>query len=129
MAFATVQDVKDSISNDALKAITDDFDTDAVIDSIIESSIDKAEGYLKPIIPTNLFNEDFVKPVEIELSAYFLYMRLDFKDYAESRWKTVNGMLSNMLKSLKSGVNSSVSQPVSYYTRPREFTEDLISDW
>lgn len=129
MAFATIQDVKDSISDEALKAITDDFNTDSVIDPIIQSSIDKAEGYLTPIIPANLFKEEFVKPIEIELAAYFLYMRLDYKEYAESRWNTVNQMLSTMLKSLKSGVGSSYSKPVSYYTRTQEFTENLIKDW
>lgn len=129
MAFATLEDVKNAISRDTLKVLTDDFDTDTIAQDAVSDSISKAEGYLKTVIPSEIFTETFVKPIEIELAAYFLYMRLDYRDYAEARWDTVKSMLSTMLRSLKAGVASQGRQSAVVFSRPKEFTEDLMRDW
>jgi len=129
MPFATIDDIKRAISDDALKALTDDFNTDQIQQDIVNDAINKAEGFLAPLLPLSLYSEEFVKPIEIELALYFIYMRLGYSDYATAHWEVVNSMMANILKTIKNGIKTSSNKPHEYYTRKQEFTEDLISKW
>jgi len=136
MAYCTVDDIKNALSERRLIELSNDQDSSSVNTTVVEAAIKKADGvidaycrkrYSIPLAdPPNVINA-----LSVELSIYFLYSRKsEAPDDIQKRYEKAIEMLEQIAEGkLKLGLPSANSkiQMIEEYT-DRVFTMEVLED-